>query len=247
MLSFLTVIASESARPKSQLEGALAALVHMYKALGVSPSLLGSDRLRNCVNSLVKSYTVAPMPKTDIMPMQAFHAMFMSWRDNEALSIKDLRLKAICLLALTFMLRPSDVAPRAHFLNPDSQEMVNMLFSDKQVSFLESGELAITFHGIKNDSDRDGFRVIIPPASETKLDPVLALKTYMRETDQSRAQVPGSPVFLTLRRPFRGLQAGGVSSVLNEAIKRAGLGRMGYSAKCFRPTAASNAVSIGSG
>lgn len=38
---------------------------------------------------------------------------FQSLKDNEQLTLKQLRLKAITLLALTFMTRPSDLAPRA--------------------------------------------------------------------------------------------------------------------------------------
>ena len=54
------------------------------------------------------------------MPTDKFSDCFINW-DNYDISIKDLRLKCIALLALVKMLRPSDIAQKALWV--DSEEM----------------------------------------------------------------------------------------------------------------------------
>ena len=56
---------------------------------------------------------------------------------------------------------------------------------------------------------------------------------------------PGGPVFLTLRPPYKELEASSVGRVFEEAIVLAGLGGRGFSAKSFRPTGATAAVENG--
>ena len=46
------------------------------------------------------------------MPRDPFLMLFSSCPENEKLLLKQLRLKAVTLLALVFMARPSDSAPR---------------------------------------------------------------------------------------------------------------------------------------
>jgi len=242
--SFLCHIADSSARPKSQLNGSLAALTCLFDATG-SHNPLHDDRLRKLVDGLIKSATKAPMTKTPVMPIRPFHDMFHSWEDNDKLSIKDLRIKVICLLALVFMLRPSDIAPKAKCLNTESLASEQLVFGVDQVSFEENGNLTLKFHGIKNDYSRDGFTVSVPPASDSKVDPVCALKTYIERTQQARESVPNQPVFLSLLRPYNALSAKSISGVLASAIELAGMGGKGFSAKCFRPTGATAAVDTG--
>ena len=55
------------------------------------------------------------------MPVSAFQQLFLSWGDNEQLSVKSLRLKTITLLALVLLTRPSDLAPEAKLI--DHQNM----------------------------------------------------------------------------------------------------------------------------
>jgi hypothetical protein len=52
------------------------------------------------------------MVRSSAMPIQPFVSMFESWESNEFLPLKRLRLKAITLLALSVMGRPSDLAPK---------------------------------------------------------------------------------------------------------------------------------------
>ena len=164
--------------------------------------------------------------------------------DNEDLSIKDLRTKCIALLSLALMLRPSDIAP--HGVHYDSQTHTTraMVFSTDCLDFQSNGALSVTLFGTKTDSDRAGFLVLLPPHTVAKLDPVAALACYIRRTARDRC-VLRKPLFLSLVRPFKALSAAQVSSVLNDAIVAAGLAGLGFSAKYFRPTGATHAVSTG--
>ena len=107
LVDYLCTIADSSNRPKSQLNIVLAAVKAYREALG-----LGSTRpqISKLVEGLVKSSTGQAMRKTSVMPVQAFFNLFESWPENEELDTRQLRLKTICLMALTFMLRPSDIA-----------------------------------------------------------------------------------------------------------------------------------------
>lgn len=139
-----------------------------------------TSSIRKLADALVKGSTFAPMKKTDVMPVKPFMNLFCSWPDNVSLSTRDLCMKAVCLLSLTFMLRPSDIAPRSIVHTCTGNQ-----FSDKQVSFLGDGGLSISFHGIKNDYNRDGFTVSLPPGDEefAQVDPIRCLKCYMSRTD----------------------------------------------------------------
>ena len=112
------------------------------------------------------------------------------------------------------------------------------------VKFLASG-MSLNFHGIKNDYVRDGFNVVIPRLNlcDAKIDPIPALQVYISRTSVMRACTDSKPLFLTLRKPYKHLDVSSIRNILNESISRAGLS--GFSAKCFRPTGASKAISMG--
>lgn len=129
--SFLCHVAAKSDRPRGQLNSCLAAFKCMFDALDMNNVVL-SDNVTKLVDSLVKSATLKPMVRTAVMPISPFVDMFMSWPDNDKLDLKKLRLKAICLLSLVFMLRPSDVAPRARMLDPETQVVHQLTFSEDQ-------------------------------------------------------------------------------------------------------------------
>ena len=244
LASFFCVVASGSSRPKSVLHGTLAALTCLFEALG-SPGVFSSGYIIKLISGLIKSGTTVPMTRTPVMPISPFQDMFRSWPDNFKLSLSQLRLKAITLLAIVFMLRPSDIAPHQRVFHADSMSVDRMVFSENQVSFREDGYLTVVFQGIKNDYKRDGFTVSIPPAEDPQLDPGSALCVYMQRTRVIRESIPGKPVFLSLRKPFHGLSAKAISSILQDAIHAAGLANQGYSAKCFRPTGATRAIDEG--
>jgi hypothetical protein len=167
---YITSLAGISPRPKSQAFGTLSALTAYYAASDICPI---TQEVCHLAEGLVKCSTNAPMCKTQVMPIRPFFNLFQSWDNDHALTLKCLRLKAICLLALYFMLRPSDVAPRSEILNASENSFAQTVFSENQIEFLPDGALSITFHGIKNDYDRDGFTVTLPalPPDLAKLDP----------------------------------------------------------------------------
>ena len=152
-------------------------------------------------------------------------------------------MKTLSLLALVFMARPSDFAPKARIFDPVMLDSHSMVFSEDQVEFHKDGSLTIIFQGIKNDTSRGGFEVRIPRAADAKVDPVACLQTYMNRTAEQRHRNARRAVFLTLRSPFKAITASTIAQVLQAAIQAAGLGDRGFSAKSFRPTGASVAIS----
>lgn len=239
LANFLSELASTSARPSSILRTATAAIGHVYKVKGMT-NIIDSFEIRMLLSALVKSGTFAPMSRSKVMPVHKFNNLFLSWGDNQLLDLKSLRLKAITLLALTAMLRPSDIAPNARVVTPSGEDKV--VFSVNQIEFQE-GYAKIIFFGIKNDMRRSGFEVMLPRASSPQLDPVRALEDYIQRTETYRGG--GGPVFITLRPPYKALEASSVAKILDEAIELAGLGNQGYTAKSFRPTGATSAVEQG--
>ena len=140
------------------------------------------------------------------------------------------------------MLRPSDVPPKGRHLT-DEGICQPLVMTVDQLTFNEDGSCVIMFHGIKNDYKRDGFEVVLQPCSEPRLDPVLTLKNYIERTKYIRTKP--NAVFLSLKSPFQPLSARTVARILEKAIILAGLGKQGFTAKCFRPTGATSAVEAG--
>lgn len=241
---YMCSVAASSDRPRSQLVSTSAAIGWLYKALGIK-NPMHEDNVQTLISGLVKSSTTAPRAKTAIMPVQPFYQLFKSWPDNTHLSVADIRLKAICLLGLAFMLRPSDVALHGQVIDTESNEVTNMVFKESQVSFNEDSSLTMVFHGIKNDGDRSGFPVTISAAADTKIDPVAALSEYMTVTAETRRLTIDHPVFLSLTNPPKALSSRRIAKVLCDSIDLAGLGGKGFTAKSFRPTGASKAVNMG--
>lgn len=241
---YLCSVGDSSPRPKSVLNATVAAISCLYDAMGLDNPTSGGY-VSKLVNGIIKSGTHVPMTKTPVMPIEPFYVLFQEWPDNDLLSVKDLRLKTICLMALSFMLRPSDIAPRGQSFVPQDLSSTNMTFSAEQVCFHDNGDVSVTFHAIKNDSLRDGFKVTLSKCSDNKLDVASALRCYMSRTDALRRSIPSCPVFISLQRPFHALGASAISKVLQDAIVAAGLEGKGYSAKCFRPTGATQAISKG--
>ena len=122
-------------------------------------------------NALIKSGTKQPIKKSKVLPMDAFQKLFSSWETNSQLSITNLRLKAITLLALAIMLRPSDIAPKGEIFDHISGDTKKYLFTTDMLSFDSEG-LTVTFIGIKNDTQRSGFEVYIPRSKIFATDPV---------------------------------------------------------------------------
>lgn len=239
-MEFLCDLANSSKRPRSMLNNASAAITCLYDSQGLPNPMFDPD-IRKLVIALVKTGTDIPRSKTPVMPIQPFKDLFRSWPDNAELSIKQLRQKSLALLAITTMLRPSDVAPHAKRYVEQDDSIVNMVFSTDLVTFNDDGSATLRLHGIKNDYSREGFEVHVDSTNDKKLDPVYALWSYIDRTKMMRPP-DTRPVFLTLNRPYHAINSGTVANILNDAILLAGLDRDKYSAKCFRPSGATEGI-----
>jgi len=235
---YLCSLADRSDRPQSMLKCARSALVALYSGMDIGYIAQDPTLIMLCT-SLVKAGTSTAMKRSHVMPVEAFTDLFRNWTDNENLSIKDLRLKTICLFAIAAMLRPSDIAPKSVYYDPATNTEKRITFNANQIDFTPEGDATIVFLGTKNDSTRSGFQVTLRKASDTRIDPVCALHTYIDRTEKQRGD-PNGPVFLSLTKPYNALTADSIGSVLQDGIKRAGL--QGFSAKDFRPTGATMAA-----
>lgn len=239
LASYLCMVADKCQRPESLLKCNVAAIGHYYAACGL-PNPIDQD-LRHLVSALTKSGTQAPVRRTKVMPCEPFYRLFSQWPDNEELPLPKLRLKAITLIALVTMARPSDLAPLAQVFNPETDESESVCFNTENLHFNEDGSLTITFFGTKNDSDRTGFEVRIPPSATSKCDPVGTLRVYMDRTSVFRTS-RRAPVFIGLKKPHKALSNTSIAEILRESIRLAGLQGQGFTARSFRPTGATAAV-----
>lgn len=235
---FLCFVADSSPRPRSQLVTTSAAITCLYEGLGLR-NIMDDPDLRKLVTALIKSGTCAPRIRSSIIPLEPFHAKFREWPDNDQLDVKSLRMKTLVLLAFVLMLRPSDVAPKAQTYNPILDISEQVQFSTDNLSFNGDGSLTVIFYGIKNDYHRDGFSVHVPPASDSRLDPVNSLRVYIEKTSIYRGN--SGPVFMSLNKPYRALGSSTISKILQEAIDIVGLQGL-YTPKCFRPSGATYAI-----
>ena len=235
---FMCSLAKLSTCPKALLNTTSAALSQLYRALGV-PLPVNED-IYKLLTGITKAETMQPMMQSEVMPRKPFITMFKEWGVNERLLTADLWLKAVTLLALTIMLRPSDIAPRSvHILQ---QGIVNSnVFTHDKVFFMEQG-MVLYLHSVKNDYSRDGFRVCVNLASDPVICPVRTLEDYLERTSGAG---PKGPVFVSLKDVYKPVTVTVISGILNKAIKLAGLDSKVYSAKNFRPTSATAAVELG--
>ena len=239
--SFLVKLAKTSERPKGALSSTLAALSSFFGAINRKSDNPINEDVYRLIDGLVKCETTKPLRRTPVMPNEPFKTLFLGWEDNQFLDLRRLRLKALTLLGLSVMLRPSDVAPKS--IHAEDEHFSPNEFTRQNIEFRKD-DMVLYLFGIKNDYKRDGFRVVLPRLENTKLCPVDALETYIIRTD-SKVKAKNAAVFLSLMKPYQGLSASGVAAILNKAIDMAGLSGKGYSAKCFRPTGATTAVEAG--
>ena len=241
---FLCHVADKSQRPESVVKGTSAAITCLFEALGKQSPIHNYD-IKRLISGIIKSSTSVPMKRSRPMPVQPFIDLFTSWGNNDTLTLKQLRMKAITLLALVCMTRPSDLAPKGVLLNTLDLTVNSIVLSLDNVEFLPDKSLTILFFGIKNDTSRSGFEVNIPQNSNNHyIDPVSCLQCYIHRTQSVRPS-DTKPVFLSLKAPFKAISSSTVANILDEVITLAGLSDKGFSAKSFRPTGATLAVNSG--
>jgi hypothetical protein len=243
LADFLTEVASRSLKPKGVLNMAVCSLKAYFKALDLSVNVFALE-IDLLVIGLIKSGTSVPAARTHAMPVDSFVSLFNSWLSNDRLSLKDLRAKSIALLSLSVMLRPSDIAPRSVLYDPTTKKIQNVLFTTEQIKFLEDGSMKVVLFGIKNDTSRTGFEVMVPAHSDINLCPVKCLKMYIDRTHVFRDKRL-KPVFLSLVRPYAAVQADAIAKILRSVISDAGLDVTEFSAKYFRPTGATVLIEAG--
>jgi hypothetical protein len=76
------------------------------------------------------------------------------------------------------------------------------------------------------------------------MDPVQCLKLFIQRTASVRP-LDTLPVFVSLKAPYKAIASDTIGSILQEAIHLAGLDGQGFTAKSFRPTGATTAVTLG--
>ena len=240
LIDYMVQVSKNSDRPRSIMATNSVALSCYFDALDqLSP--INAD-VRKCMEGIVKGGTTKPMKKSSVMPREPFMRMFKCWDENVFLTTECLRLKAVTLLSLSAMLRPSDIAPQV--VTVSKSGIKNSQFTVDKVKFLESGDMKLSLHGIKNDYDRDGFEITIVKSSVEKVCPVKALHCYIDRIGFANPD-PCRPVFTPLNYPYSALSASLIAKILVKSIDMAGLGNQGFSAKSFRPTGATAVVQNG--
>ena len=159
---FLCHISDKSYRPESVVKMCSAALTFMFEALGKC-SLVHNPDIKRLITGIINSGILIPMKRSQPMPTNSFVELFHSWGKNDELTIKQLRMKTVTLLALVCMTRPSDLAPKGVNLNSRDLLVHNIVLSLNNIQFMADNFLTIFFFGIKNDTSRSGFEVNIPP------------------------------------------------------------------------------------
>ena len=230
LAAFVEQITLNSDQPQAKVTQFSAALSCLTCTTSVSFPF--SQDMTKLIDSIVKKCTTAPLQCSAILLISLFQQLFSTWSPFLQLLIEMLHLKTVVLLAFSIMLRPSDIAPQS-----------GKKFVQSVVSAQDDGIVLLCFHHIKNDSDRDGFQVILQPAQPVWMCRVDALLSYLSHTRIQAAKTDG--VFLTLKPPYCLLCADAVWGIFNKSIVLAGLGRKEYSAKNFRPTGATMAIQAG--
>ena len=215
-----------------------AALACMFEALGKYSPAHNSD-IKRLIAGIVKSGIVSPMKCSKPMPTNSFVNLFHSWGKNEELTIKQLCMKTVTLLALVCMTRPSDLAPKGINLDTLNLSVHNIVLSLDNIQFMADNSLTIFFFRIKNDTSRSGFEVnILPNLDDIIMDLVLCLPDYI---DRITAVTDTK----TLSLPYKAISSNTISNILDEVISLASLADKGFTAKSFRPMGATSAVSKG--
>ena len=169
---FLCAVADGASRPESMLKNSSAAIGHTYAALGLS-NPIGSD-MHQRISRLVKSGIKVPLKKTKVISCKPFENLFIFWGPNSPLSTSQLRQKAVTLLALVCMARPSDVPPPGQIFDPQSGCSTAIVsFMVDMVNYHDDGDLTRTFFATKNEANRSGFEIRTPTCNHHPCGPCI--------------------------------------------------------------------------
>ena len=168
---------------------------------------------------------------------------------TEELPINELRQKAITLLSVTAFCRPSDLAcvARPSVLPDTARGTTNLSvcsrFRMDSIKWIDEGA-ELVFFGSKADKGMSGNTVLIERASDPDICPITTLKAYINATATARLSVDDQPVFITLKKPYKGLSSSAIAQILSQVLKDSGQ-QQGVTARSIRPTGARKAIDQG--
>lgn len=134
--------------------------------------------------------------------------------------MKDLRLKAITPLALSLMLIPFGYRPKQYTFGRYFGSYPQTKFYHENYCIWKRWFESDLF-GIKNDTMRKVFEVILAKSNSVKIDPVQKLYDYIERTRWPRGQE--GLVFISIKSTYNAINFSTVSKTLEEAIVLAGL------------------------
>jgi len=223
---FFREISSKVERPGPTLITASAAIAGMYKG-SMHHDPTKSQLLTMLKQAIVNTGTKRPRKNTPVFPIEKLTDYITGLGPNQSLDTKTLRAKAICLLALVGLYRPSDL------------ELITL----DQLTFTEFS-VSITNFGGKTDKDMAGLPTTITRATDPFLCPASTLRDYIDRTAETRARIPKKPVFLYLdSKKAEPLGSQRISKIMTLTLQAAGIDDT--TAKSFRKTGASVAINKG--
>ena len=203
-----------------------------------------------CVHTaLVATRTTKPRQATPVADVSMLVTYLKDLGSTEELPINELRQKAITLLSVTAFCRPSDLAcvARPSVLPDTARGTTNLSvcsrFRMDSIKWIDEGA-ELVFFGSKADKGMSGNTVLIERASDPDICPITILKAYINATATARLSVDDQPVFLTLKKPYKGLSSSAIAQILSQVLKDSGQ-QQGVTARSIRPTGARKAIEQG--
>jgi integrase len=193
----------------------------------INGQTIGNDQL---VNRFVKGVFKLrpPAPRYEFTwDVNCILKLFLSWPDNNDLSIKQLSIKLVALLALV-------TAQRVQCIN---SIMINNISYNNNIMIIKIDKLLKTS---KPGSVQPSFE--FPPYQVVKLCVAKTINDYLNMTLNCRKY---DELFLSLDKPYRPISNQTISRWLKEVLKLSGIDTNLFKAHSFRGAATSKAYSEG--
>ena len=137
MAEIICFLAENSARPQSCVNTFIAAIKQVFRAYKMR-DISEEFAIRRLVTAVTKAQTERHMKRSSVLPVNQLLTTMSLWGDNSTMPIKFLLIKTISLMAISLMLRPSDIAPNATFFEKDSLDEKKVIFSTDMVVFKDN-------------------------------------------------------------------------------------------------------------
>ena len=244
---FLEFTTRSTERPEATLRLARAAISFLADLQGrPAPD---AAVVRRVHTALVATRTTKPRQATPVADVSMLVTYLKDLGSTEELPINELRQKAITLLSITAFCRPSDLAcvARPSVLPDTARGTTNLSvcsrFRMDSIKWLDEGA-ELVFFGSKADKGMSGNTVLIERASDPDICPITTLKAYINATATARLSVDDQPVFISLKKPYKGLSSSAIAQILSQVLKDSGQ-QQGVTARSIRPTGARKAIEQG--